>query len=378
MRVTRWAALLATSLVIGSSCTQTQDRPSTPDRDVRDTSASLASGERLPRGCTRDTPKPAQTVAFVADGRAWALDPDGQRLTCLFKVEEPGPFEWGPQGDRVLLHDLEIRGLSADAPTFESLGTRPVAFDWGHPLGLAVVYSPSGERSVEKRYMNDGRVEELTSLPVGRYLDVAYHPSGEALAFVIKQAGEQSIWLSTNDGLDPVQLVHPEGGTLFTSIAFTPDGQRLTWTALHPGAAPAIHVMDLADRSTFTDAWTGKSGQGLSNLHLAPSGTLMAVDVGSDCSDRSARIVLSPRAARPAVGKGPSTVIGWLDSTTALIGVGGCDELLDLVAVDATGERTPLVLGADVAATRTVVTSAPDFVPEPASEEEEPPPTGVG
>ena len=107
----------------------------------------------------------------------------------------------------------------------------------------------------------------------------------------------------------------------------------------------------------------------------------MAIDEGAGCDDRSATIVLSPRVARPALPESaePSTTIGWLDRSTLLVGVGGCQEPLDLVAVDAAGDQIPLVLGAEVAATRTVTTSAPDSVPAPPSEaEEEPPPGGVG
>ena len=50
-------------------------------------------------------------MAFVADGRAWALDPDTGDLACLFDVEDAGPFAWGPQGDRVLLGGFEVRGV---------------------------------------------------------------------------------------------------------------------------------------------------------------------------------------------------------------------------------------------------------------------------
>ncbi len=62
-----------------------------------------------------------------------------------------------------------------------------------------------------------------------------------------------------------------------------------------------------------------------------------------------------------------------------LVGLGGCDEPLDLSAVDVAGDVSALVLGAEVAAARTVTTSAPDSVPAPPVEaEEQPPPEGVG
>jgi hypothetical protein len=75
----------------------------------------------------------------------------------------------------------------------------------------------------------------------------------------------------------------------------------------------------------------------------------------------------------------PSTAIGWLDRSTLLVGVGECEEPLDLVAVDITGDETPLVFEVRSAAARTITSSAPDSVPAPPVEaEEEPPPGGVG
>lgn len=390
MRGRRWRALAAALLML-AACTSNQepmvdDVSPAPQVGASSTispqpSATLASGEALPAGCDRRAPAAAQTVAFVADGRAWALDPDRERLTCLFKVDRPGPFAWGPQGDRVLLGGLEVRGVTDEAPALPGVDAQPSAFDWGHPIGLAVVFAQPEDRRPEKRFLDDGHIERLPQLPGGTYLDVAYHPSGLALAFVIDRGGEQSIWLSTNEGADPVRLVFSKGGTRFTSIAFTPDGDRLVWTAQHAADYPQIHSMDLADRTGFADGWRGEIGQRASNLHVAPSGRLMAIDEGSGCEDREAMFVLSPRVVRPALpdASGPTTVVGWLDRSTLLVGVGGCDEPLDLTAVDAAGRTTPLVLGAQVAGARTVTTSAPDSVPAPPAQvEEEPPPGGVG
>jgi len=387
MRGSRSTMLLATALLL-AACTTGDDgvtdvpsatqAPASPSAEAPTT--TLASGEALPAGCDRGAPDRTQTVAFVAEGRAWALDPGGTRLTCLFRVRDPGPFAWGPQGDRVLLGDLAVRGVEPGAPTFPAAEASPVAFDWGHPIGLAVVFAARGDPTPDKRFMDDGRIEPLGSLPDGRYLDVAYHPSGLALAFVIDRQGEQSIWLSTNEGEEPVRLVFSKGGTRFTSIAFTPGGERLVWAAQHASGYSQIHTMALDRRTGFTDGWRG-DGQQASNLSIAPGGRSTAIDLGTGCADRTATIVLGPRVGRPALpgASEPSTAIGWLDRSTLLVGIGGCREPLDLVAVDIAGNETPLVVGAEVAATRTVTTSAPDSVPAPPVEaEEEPPPGGVG
>lgn len=44
------------------------------------------------------------------------MSPSGQDLTCLFPVGSPGPFVWGPLGDRLLLDTLHVKGIPG-APT---------------------------------------------------------------------------------------------------------------------------------------------------------------------------------------------------------------------------------------------------------------------
>ena len=340
----------------------------------------LASGAPLPDGCDERRPTPKQTVTFVAAGRAWAIDPAGSRLVCLFDVADAAPFAWGPQGDRVAVGGLAVHGVTRDAPAFEALGVDVGAFDWGHPLGLAIVFAEGDARVPEKRFMDDGHVERLPGMPRGRYLDIAYHPSGLALGVVVEQRGEQSIWLTTNEGTDPQRLIFSEGGTRFPSIAFTPDGSKLVWIAKHLNTYQ-VHWMDLTDRRSFDDGWRGELEEDATNLHVGPDGELMALDVGTSCDDRRATAVLSPNVARPVLRDEarPTTVLGWLDRTTVLVGAGGCDELLDISAVDVIdGSVAALVDGVEVAASRAPAPPGPDEVPEPPQAAPPPPDEGVG
>jgi hypothetical protein len=382
-----WCAVLALASCTGDASQGSATvAPSPPGSASETTSPSpepttvLASGEPLPEDCDARRPTAKQTVTFVADGRAWAIDPDGDRVVCLFEVDDAAPFAWGPQGDRVAVGGLAIHGLDRDAPELESVDAEVGAFDWGHPLGLAVVYAEGDAKTPEKRFMDDGHVERLPEMPRGTYLDVAYHPSGLALAVAIEQKGEQSIWLTTNEGTDPERLIFSEGGTLFPSIAFTPDGQRLVWIAKHLNTYQ-LHWMDLTDRSTFEDGVRGELGEEATNLHVGPDGELMAFDVGTSCDERTATAALSPTLARPVL-KGesrPTTVVGWVDRTTVLVAAGGCDELADLSVVDVIdGDAALLVEGVEVAASRAQAPPGPDEVPQPPEEAPPPPPEGVG
>jgi hypothetical protein len=377
-------SMLAVGLLLGA-CTQTPVERPAPSASEMPASPSvvpagtrLADGTPLPDGCTGGAGA-SQTVAFVADGRAWALDPGGTDLACLFPVDDAGPFAWGPQGDRVILDGFEVRGLGGDAPDLPAVDVSMSAFDWGHPLGLAVVFA-DGNGNPRKRFVDDGRLIRLRSLPPGEYLQVAYHPSGLALAFVVEAADGQEIWLSTNEGEDPQRLVFSELGTEFTSLAFSPNGRVLWWTAQHAQGYPELHFMRLEVRTGFGTAWRGAEGTTATGLRLPPSGPLQAVTEGAGCEERRALILDrgSTRTAMPDETR-PTEALGWLDRTTLLVAAGGCGEPADLFAVDGRGDDAPvaLVLDVEIAAPRTQVTNPPVTVPAP-DPEEEPPPDGVG
>lgn len=372
--------------VLMAACTQTEPSQTGPT-GVTPTGATpsenpdvttLADGSPLPDGCDEGSPRARQTVTFVAEGRAWALHPGTGRLTCMFEVDDPGPFAWGPQGDRVLLAGLEVRGVAFEALNHEPSDQAVDAFDWGHPIGIAIVFASEDRPSPRKLYLEEDRIATLTRLPRGSYVDVAYHPSGLALGFILERGGRQSIWISTNEGLRPERLVFSKAGTRFTSVEFTPDGRELVWTALHANGFPQVHVMDLADRSGFTDGWRGDVGQVAGDLHLAPVGDASTVNEGEGCESRRALVVKGSRAdpLLPDEGR-PTSALGWLDGVTILVAAGGCDEASDLFAVDiGDGDATLLVSGVDVAASRAKAPPGPDEVPVPP--DEEPPPGGVG
>jgi len=381
----RWIRFVLPSVLLLGACTQPSvDETPSPTARPTESPSVVASGARmpdgtpLPDGCTRGAGA-SNTVAFVAGGRAWALDPDDGDLACLFPVEDAGPFAWGPQGDRVLLNGFEIRGIGGDAPDLPAIDTSVSAFDWGHPLGLAVVFADA-KGIPRKRFVDDGRLIKLGSLPPGRYLEVAYHPSGLALAFVVEMSDGQEIWISTNEGEDPQRLVFSERGTEFSSLAFSPNGRTLWWTAQHEEGYPELHFMKLENRTGFGTSWRGTEGAAAAGLRLAPSGSLQAVTEGRTCEERTA-LVLSRGETRTAIPgeTRPTEALGWLDRTTLLVAAGGCGEPPHLFAVDGLGldAAAALVLDIEIAAPRTQVTNPPLTVPAP-NPEDEPPPDGVG
>ena len=203
---------------------------------------------------------------------------------------------------------MQVQGLSAKAPTWPPKGQTPGVFDWGHPLGLAIVYA-NGADTPLKRFMDDGKVERLSTLPTGTYQAIAYHPSGLALGFIVNEGERQGIWLSDNEGKDPVRLVFSKPDTVFSSLAFSPDGTQIWWIAQHAGAISEIHWMDLADRTGFETILTRGLAPTAHGLLLAPSGPLIAATQGTGCADQQAMIV-DADGARPAIPGGAQTDAG--------------------------------------------------------------------
>ena len=388
MRVTRSrrTAIPAVLVCTAIACTGAPPSPApTTSASVPPATASpsppattLAGGEPLPEGCDPRRITPRQTVAFAAGGRAWSLDPGTGRLSCLFELADPGPFLWGPQGDRVLLGGFRIAGTDP-ALAFEPPAPAPSSADWGHPVGTAVVFARPDARRPFKFFLESQDVVALRELPSGRYLDVAYHPSGLALAFVLETDRGQSIWLSTNEGQAPQRLVFSKGGTRFSSIAFSTDGRELYWTALHANGYTQLHAMRLADRSGFTDGWRG-DGIVAAGLVVAPGKPWVGVTTGEGCAEHQALALLGGAAARPALPDEtrPSDALGWLDATTMLVGVDGCEgSSRELWAADPfEGSAQLLVAGVSAGASRAIAPRSPARVPAPP--EEEIPPTGVG
>lgn len=228
-------ALLAAACTTGSSPEGSSPQP--PPGGSSSSSVppptTTIDGQPLPDCGSRIRFDAAQTVAFTAEGHVWALDPTGGELSCLWPVSDPGPFIWGPRGDRVLLGGLEVVG-GHDALPHAAGDIDPTVVDWGHPVGIAIVFAQEGAGRPEKLFLDDGDIETLDRMPEATYLDVVYHPSGLALAFVLEQDGRQSIWLSSNEGKEPRRLVFSKSGTVFTDVEFSPDGQSLFYTAHHP------------------------------------------------------------------------------------------------------------------------------------------------
>lgn len=374
----RRGALLVGLVLLAAACSGSSGPPSasgsipaTTPPTSSPTVGSQALVSSLPSGCNKGTPKATATVAFVAQGRAWAVSPDGTGLTCLFKVSDPGPFEWGPRADRVLLGGLEIRGVGSNASR-PSGSLQPISPSWGRPSGSAVVFVDPQGRKLEKAAVGSTKVEDVTPAEqeghFPSHVDVSfqqviYHPSGRALGFVLTHRIEGSaIYVSSNRGEDPHRLVWSKSGTVFGPIAFGLDGKALYYVAHLANGTRMISQADLGQGRITTGLWTDK--QDVLQLLIAPSGRAAAIDTGTSCDDRTAVLSNFDQTKGAALlpgATGATSVIGWVDDSTVLVGEGGCDGSMKLWRVQVgSGGATLVVDGVDQAAVR-----VPDPTPTP-------------
>jgi outer membrane protein assembly factor BamB len=376
------ARLTAGTLVALVACTGTPSSTSPSDGTSGSTTGPtsgttrLANGQPLPADCPTGTAARDETVAFVADGNAWLLDPANGDISCLFPAPSPGPFTWNPRGDRALLRDLEIQSIHGELLRAASPPATAVAA-WGHPIGKAVVYiSPSGTR-LRKVYPGTQRRDDITPVAHVHYLNVIYHPSGLALAFVIDTGDGEEIWLSSNLGEDPVRLVFAVGGTRFGALDFTADGTTLLYAAVHGDDAPLLHAIDLTNPTINQGLWHGDPGDRISSIATQPDrdGELIALTVGATCEDSRAMMFRAGEQPQP-LADAPSRVVGWLDRETVLVATDGCAGPSNLVAIDSAKSATvPLVSGIEIASARTPLLG---FVPQLPAGIEEAVGSGVG
>jgi hypothetical protein len=287
------------------------------------------------------------------------MSPTGDHLTCLFPVEDPGPFQWGPLGDRVLLGGLEVKGV-ADGPSHAVSDQKVATVEWSRPTGKSIVFVPPDGHSLAKVLVTGTTTQDVTPpLLESTFLSVAYHPSGEAIAFAMEQGGSQSIWMASNTGKNPGRLVFSELGTTFGAIAFEVDGKHLLYTAVHAKTHALLNRIDITDTTKAPVVWAAPDGRTIVDIRPGLDyGTAAWTTETTTCTDSIAMAQVRNGDVVPALpgSTGPNRAVGWLSATELLVASGGCDGPVDLVSVDlSSGLVVPLVSGVAVAAVRTPV-----------------------
>jgi hypothetical protein len=321
----------------------------------------------LPEGCSGGPAEAGDVIAFVAQGRAWAAAPDGSHVACLFRTEErgPGTFAWGPLADRVALSGLAVVGVGVGSDVDRTAGDfDPSVLSWGRPTGKAIVYVGAGDTTLEKAYVGNSRVDDVTPLDDSTYHDVVYHPSGLAIAFVADGPQGSAIWMSSNDGSDPKRLIWSKSGSVFGPLAFDLTGSNLFYGARLVNGTWTLNVVDIENGHVHMGLWTGD--RDIERIVPTPdeAGGPALLTLGTGCADRTAVATIEGETGDRTLlpdAAGPTSVVGWTE-TGAVVAEGDCDGPMRLWSSPSPGGllRT-FVAGVDRAALR-----VPDPVPPPA------------
>jgi len=352
---------VATTLLLATSCTgsSTETSPPVSPTTTAPTSPTPEPVTPLVDAAALDDCEPAdaargQTVAFAVGRSVWALDPRDGTVTCVFETEDPGPFAWGPLGDRLLVGGGEV--LQLGAGELAVADGFAATFAWSKPTGKSLVYVQEGATRPTKLPLANDDPFELVDLPAGAYQALAYHPSGLAMALSLFDGAEPQIFLATNEGAREKRIVHGISATSFPSLAFTSEGGELFYLAEHKGGYVQIHRIDL-EAGELVDGWRSAAPLNRAGgLFLAGGLTdpLAFTAATGGCSSSVAMLGFTDQA-RPALADvgGPTHALGFIDERRLLVGAGGCGAPLDLYAVSARDAQL-LVTGAGAGASRAV------------------------
>ncbi|HEY8201191.1 MAG TPA: hypothetical protein VII47_07540 [Actinomycetota bacterium] len=310
-------------------------------------------------------PSGAAVVSFVAGGRAWAVSPgNGRTITCLFDVSDPGVFSWGPRGDRVALSGLEVRGVGTSVSR-PSAGVRAPYFSWSRPTGTTVIFTRGDRHTLLRADMGTPNTRDITPVAGKTYGDMAYHPSGLAIGLVTADGSGSQIWMSTNQGQNPVVVVGAQAGTTFPHLVFAHDGKGLYYSIEKQDGTHALGRYELASGAANPAVWTGDAPVAdMVELGGMPG---LALTLGAACESR--RAVFSAldgsldQRLDPGVS-GPVSVVGRLDADRFVVAAGGCGKPQDLYVVHRSGAAPQLLVrSVDAAALRIPEPTPPPPLP---------------
>ena len=377
-------ALIAASCT--SSTTSTGAPPSTvvpPTSTVppSPTGATLADGTPLPSGCGGQAVT-SETVAFVADGRAWALDPEDGTTSRACSGSPTRVVRVRPAGRPRPARRLEVQGVSGDAPTWP-----PDRAD-ADRVRLGAPVRPRGRVRVAERgaprsgSWTTGKIEQLSTLPNGTYA-VDRVPPERARARLHRRRRDSA----RASGSRATRARTPQ------RFVFSQAGHDVLLGRVQPGRHEDL-VDRAARRRRERDPLDGPRGSDRSRRCCprasTPTAHGLAARAGRPADGGDARCVVRRRAGDGGRRRTAPTR-RWprgarTDARARLARrddapgrPGGCGQPETLFAVawsHGTGTASALVDGVTIGAPRTVLRDAPTEVPTPPNQAPPAPPGG--
>lgn len=116
-------------------------------------------------------------------------------------------------------------------------------------MGTAVAFVSGDGTELDKRYLDQKGIVDISPLHGVSYLSVTYHPSGLALA-LRGRARRTPVHLALLESRRGSQAARvQQGGSEFGALEFSGDGRSLVYAAQHADGHPEVLALDLANRS---------------------------------------------------------------------------------------------------------------------------------
>lgn len=201
-----------------------------------------------------DAPTASQ-LTFVAMARLWQIEPDGS-IACLAEVPDSTEMvAWSPRGERVVFSDGRV--LDADGESRAPGGISGDVAGWTWPTGLR--FLETNGPALRKHEADGSGIIDISV--VDHHEVVTYHPDGlhfaafgtAPITFIEFVGGlevpsvfdQLSLFIVRNGDPEPHQLVTPVDATI-TDAAFSSDGTRISFVAVHEGSDHHVHSFDLS------------------------------------------------------------------------------------------------------------------------------------
>jgi TolB protein len=259
-------------------------------------------------------------ILYVADGRLWRVDPDGEGRASVPSAGRPALSPaWSPDGRMFVYTAFVPSGRPLVIQDLAS-GSRDVVPGSEYGVNITPEFSPDGralafahgdENGTDIYLYDVGRHCCVTRLTVGRFYDnlsPTWSPDGGRIAFISTRAGSPQLYAMSADGSGQEALARFDYG--FTGQTngpeWSPDGQAIAFHREVHGV-PQLFVLDLATRAVRQITGEGRN----EDPTWAPDGRHLAF-VSSRSGTRQLWIVdLETGRMRPIVTTGGARLPAW-------------------------------------------------------------------